>query len=306
MYGLSDAQYGKDNVRLYKVHRDAGTGVQTVYELTVCVLLEGDIESSYTKEDNSVLVTTDAIKNTCYIVAKHNPVHPPELYGSILGKHFITQYNHIHTAHIDITCHTWERMTIENEPHPHSFFQDGSVKRQIRVDVSKASGINITSAIFGLSVLKSTRSEFWGYIKDEYTTLPETWDRILSSDVDIKWRWKHFKNVSDVEANASHFIEAFAEARDASFKAFAEDNSMSAQATLYKMAEKFLDCVPLADAVEYSWPNKHYVEIDLSWHKGIRNTDKDAEVYLPQSAPNGLIKGTLTRSTLDKSRSAKL
>ncbi|GLA29068.1 hypothetical protein CBS147346_1233 [Aspergillus niger] len=124
--------------------------------------------------------------------------------------------------------------------------------------------------------------------------------------MDIKWRWKHFQDVLEVEVNASYFTRAFASARDVLFKAFAEDNSISAQATLYKIAEKFLDFVPLAEAVEYSWPNKHYVEIDLSWHKGIHNTDKDADVYLPQSAPNGLIKGNLTRSTLDKGRSAKL
>jgi urate oxidase len=152
-------------------------------------------------------------------------------------------------------------MTIENVPHPHSFFQDGSVKRHVRVDVSSNSGINVMSSVFGLSVLKSTKSEFWGYIKDEYTTLPETWDRILSSDVDIKWRWKNFKDLSDVESNVTHFSSGFASAKDATFKAFAEDNSMSAQGTLYKMAEKFLDSVPLADSVEYSWPNKHYVEI---------------------------------------------
>lgn len=46
MYELSDARYGKDNVRLYKVHRDETTGVQTVCEMNVCVLLEGDIETS--------------------------------------------------------------------------------------------------------------------------------------------------------------------------------------------------------------------------------------------------------------------
>lgn len=33
-----------------------------------------------------------------------------------------------------------------------------------------------------------------------------------------------------------------------------------------------------------------YLDADLSWHKGIKNTGKDAEVYAPQSGPNGLIK----------------
>ncbi|KAL5360113.1 hypothetical protein BJX96DRAFT_164919 [Aspergillus floccosus] len=304
MYQLGDALYGKDNVRVYKVHRNPTTGVQDVCELTVCVLLEGDIETSYTKEDNSVLVTTDAIKNTVYIVAKKSPATPPELFGAILGDHFIQQYNHIHKAHISIDAVTWSRMTVDGKPHPHSFFEDGSVKRTVQVDVVRGAGITITSAA-SLSVLKSTGSEFWGYIKDAYTTLPETRDRILSSNVDVKWVWRHFATPQEVEAHASQLEAGFAAAREATFAVFAKDVSMSAQATLYKMAERFLDIMPLADSVEYSWPNKHYIEIDLSWHKGLQNTGKDAEVYLPQSAPNGLIKAILHRSS-SRNAGAKL
>jgi len=47
MASIASARYGKDNVRVYKVERDEKTGVQTVTEMTVCVLLEGAIEVSY-------------------------------------------------------------------------------------------------------------------------------------------------------------------------------------------------------------------------------------------------------------------
>jgi len=97
---LIAARYGKDNVRICKVLRDQETGVQTVVEMTVCVLLEGEIEASYTIADNSVVVATDSIKNTIFVLAKLNPVTPPELFGSILGTHFIETYKHIHIAHI--------------------------------------------------------------------------------------------------------------------------------------------------------------------------------------------------------------
>lgn len=43
---LASARYGKDNVRVYKVHRDEVSGVQTVTEMTVTCLLEGQIETS--------------------------------------------------------------------------------------------------------------------------------------------------------------------------------------------------------------------------------------------------------------------
>lgn len=40
------ARYGKDNIRVYKVHKDEATKTQTVVEMTVCVLLEGEIDSA--------------------------------------------------------------------------------------------------------------------------------------------------------------------------------------------------------------------------------------------------------------------
>jgi urate oxidase len=61
---------GKDKVKLLKVHKDAkDPKKQSVVELTVQILLEGAIETSYTKADNSVVVATDSMKNTVYCIA---------------------------------------------------------------------------------------------------------------------------------------------------------------------------------------------------------------------------------------------
>ncbi|GFN16062.1 urate oxidase [Aspergillus tubingensis] len=297
---VTAARYGKDNVRVYKVHRDEKTGVQTVVEMTVCVLLEGDIDTSYTKADNSVIVATDSIKNTIYITAKQNPVTPPELFGSILGSHFITKYNHIHAAHVNIITHRWTRMTIDGKPHPHSFLRDGEETRNVQVDVVEGKGVDITSSLAKLTVLKSTNSQFWGFLRDEYTTLPETWDRILSTDVDASWQWRRFNGLEEVRATVPQFDATWSAARDITLKTFAEDNSASVQNTMYKMAEQILARQPLLETVEYSLPNKHYFEVDLSWHKGLKNTGKDAEVYAPQTNPNGLIKCTVGRNTKAK------
>ncbi|PWY73666.1 urate oxidase UaZ [Aspergillus heteromorphus CBS 117.55] len=297
---VTAARYGKDNVRVYKVHRDEKTGVQTVTEMTVCVLLEGDIDTSYTKADNSVIVATDSIKNSIYILAKQNPVTPPELFGSILGSHFITKYNHIHAAHVKIITHRWTRMNIDGKPHPHSFLRDSEETRNVQVDVTEGQGIDISSSLAKLTVLKSTNSQFWGFLRDEYTTLAETWDRILSTDVDAAWNWRRFSGLDDVRATVPQFDATWVAARDITLKTFAEDNSASVQATMYKMAELILARQPLLETVEYSLPNKHYFEVDLSWHKGLKNTGKDAEVYAPQTNPNGLIKCTVGRTSKAK------
>lgn len=311
---VSQARYGKDNVRVYKVQRDEASGVQTVTEMTVCCLLEGEIDTSYTEADNSVVVATDSIKNTIYITAKENPVNPPELFASILGSHFIQKYAHIHVAHVDVKVHRWTRLDVDGKPHPHSFVRDSEETRNVEVHVSRKEGITISSSIAGLTVLKSTGSAFHGFVRDEYTTLPETWDRILSTDVNASWKWKQLADLKAVEELVPKFDGAWKSARDITIKQFAEDESASVQATMYKMCEQILEAVPDVQTTTYALPNKHYFEIgkssphssnieiteltksiDLSWHKGLKNTGKDAEVYAPQSGPNGLIKCEVSR-----------
>ncbi|CAL3965745.1 hypothetical protein PZA11_002620 [Diplocarpon coronariae] len=294
---VSSARYGKDNVRVYKVEKDQSTGIQTVTEMTVCVLLEGAIENSYTKGDNSVVVATDSIKNTIYIKAKEHPVTPPELFASILGTHFVETYAHITTANVKVITHRWTRMAIDGKPHPHSFYRDGNETRNVEAVIKKGMGIDIRSSIVGLLVLKSTGSAFHGFVRDEYTTLPEVWDRILSTDVDATWTWKTFSGQSAVNAVIPKFDKAWVDARAITMKTFAEESSPSVQNTMYKMCEQILEAIPDVSNVEYKLPNKHYFEVDMSWHKNTKNTGKDAEVYAPQSGPNGLIEVNVSRSS---------
>ncbi|KAF2964643.1 hypothetical protein GQX73_g8931 [Xylaria multiplex] len=293
---LTSARYGKDNVRVCKVHRDAATGTHKVTEMTVCCLLEGKIEDSYTKADNAPVVATDSMKNTIYIKAKEHPVDPPELYAGILGQHFLDTYPHINVANINVEVKRWTRIAIDGKPHPHSFYRDGDETRNVEVRVSRTDGIDIRSSLAGLLVLKSTGSQFHGFVRDEFTTLPESWDRILSTEIDATWKWKTIPSLQALRDNIPIFDRAFDDARAITLKTFAEEDSPSVQNTMYKMCDKILEAAPEVASVTYALPNKHYFEIDLSWHKGIENTGKNAEVYAPQSGPNGLIKCEVSRS----------
>lgn len=267
--------------------------------------------ASYTKADNSVIVATDTQKQTTYILAKQNPIDPPEQFAAIIGDHFVKTYPHIHAAHVKIIQHRWTRMTIDGKAHPHSFYRDGEEIRVVESVTREGEGVSIRSKIEKLLVLKSTGSAFHGFHRDEYTRLPETWDRILSTEIEAGWQWKLFKTLD--EAKAVDFNAAWTAARDITMKVFAEDDSASVQATMYKMCDLILAALPQVEAVDYALPNKHYFEVgtsrtpklpevrlanilaDLSWHKGIKNTGKDATVFAPQSDPNGLIHCTVTR-----------
>lgn len=122
-------------------------------------------------------------------------------------------------------------------------------------------GISIRSGIDKLLVLKSTGSAFYGFHRDEYTRLPETWDRILSTEVECGWTWKPFPSLADVRALAPKFDAAHEAARNTTLDIFAKDNSASVQATMYKMCDQILAQVPDVEKVDYSLPNKHYFEV---------------------------------------------
>ena len=201
------------------------------------------------------------MKNTVYIIAKQHPVTPPELFASIVSNHFIKTYKHIHAAHVKVITHRWTRMTIDGEPHPHSFLRDGAETRNAEATAKEGRGISVRSAIAGLLVLKSTGSAFHSFIRDGYTTLPEVHDRILSTEVDCGWTWKLFQGLDDVKSAVPKFDEAWNNARAITLKTFATESSPSVQNTMYKMCDQILAAVPAVDAVDYSLPNKHYFEL---------------------------------------------
>ena len=183
------------------------------------------------------------------------------MFASIVSQHFVDTYKHIHAAHVKVTQHRWTRMTVDGKPHPHSFFRDGEEKRVVEAVAREGKGITVRSGIDKLLVLKSTGSAFYGFHRDEYTQLPETWDRILSTEVQANWEWSTFHSLTAVRQNADKFNPAWASARQITLDTFAKDNSASVQATMYKMSDQILAAVPLVQSVSYSLPNKHYFEI---------------------------------------------
>ena len=100
-------------------------------------------------------------------------------------------------------------------------------------------------------------------MRDEYTTLPETWDRILSTDIDATWRWTPIPTAAALQekAAAGAFDRAWEDARRIALTTFAEEDSPSVQGTMYKISEQVLEAAPDVSTVSLSLPNKHYFEI---------------------------------------------
>ncbi|CAE6515996.1 unnamed protein product [Rhizoctonia solani] len=313
MSSLTAARYGKDKVRVFRIVRKGDK--HSVVEYNVRALLEGDIATSYTQADNGVVVATDSIKNTCYVIAKTSPhVLSPELYGLHLGTHFVTKYPHIHKAFITIEQLKWTRIAVEGTPHKHSFVRDGEEKIVVNVEVDATAGKNKVSAkvdagikdLLGeLAVLKSSGSAFEGFIRDEYTTLvgksdKKVDDRIFSTSIDLDYSVKLSDGPVTIDGlgalgEKAKFSELQSSARKITLETFATDESASVQATMYKMSQQFIADNATANSISYRLPNKHYIPVPLDYI-GLANTKpKDAEVFCPVEAPSGYITATVSR-----------
>jgi urate oxidase len=278
-YSLGPNQYGKAEVRLVTVTRDGDT--HHLRDLTVSTSLRGSLEATHLTGDNSAVVATDTQKNTVYAFAKEAPVGEIEDFALRLGRHFVASFPQITGARILIEEHGWERIYVNRHPHHHAFSRGSGERRTTAVTID-GSQHWVVSGLTGLTVLKSTGSEFHGFPRDKYTTLPETDDRILATDVTARWRYQG----TDIE-----WGRTFLEIRRVMLETFAEQHSLSLQQTLYSMGSAALEARPEVAEIRLSMPNKHHFLVDLSPF-GLEN---DNEVFYAADRPYGLIEGSVVR-----------
>jgi urate oxidase len=274
---LGDNQYGKAETHVVRVTRGA---THELKDMTVSISLAGDFAATHLTGDNAHVVPTDTQKNTVFAFAK-DPVGEIEDFALRLGRHFVSDHRAVRRARVSIAEQPWARITVGGRPHPHAFEQAGSEQRLTAVTCTEESEW-VVSGITGLTLLKTTGSEFRGYRQDHYTTLPETRDRVLATAVDVRWRYAG----KDVD-----WIEERREARRLLVETFATKHSLSLQQTLYAMGEAVLEARPEIAEIRLSMPNKHHFVVDLQPF-GLNNEN---EVFYASDRPYGLIEGTVAR-----------
>jgi urate oxidase len=268
---LGDNQYGKAETHVVRVTKGPADDIR---DLTVSIALAGDFASTHLTGDNSNVVPTDTQKNVVFAFAK-DPIGEVEEFALRLARHFVHSHAAVERARVSIAEQPWTRI------HPHAFELAGPERRLTAV-TSTRDAHWVVSGLTGLTLLKTAGSEFWGYPKDRYTTLPETHDRVLATAVDARWRY------SGAGAN---WAEARAEARQLIVETFATTHSLSLQQTLYAMGEAVLEARNEIAEIRFSMPNKHHFVVDLKPF-GLEN---DNEVFYASDRPFGLIEATVTR-----------
>lgn len=280
MARLGENRYGKSRVRLSRITRRGDR--HDFNEWTVQVLLHGDFDTSFTASDNRKILPTDTMKNTVYYVARESRANTIEEYAKELGDYLLSSNPQVSKVGVEVAEKSWERMQVNGAADATTFKLGGPEKQTVDAVREQGAPWSITSGIEGLTILKTTKSAFTGYIKDKLTTLKPTTDRILGTCATAKW---------DYSANAPDFAGVRARILKTLLKEFAEHNSMSVQHTLFDMGRAALDAAPEIARITLLMPNLHHLLADLSPF----GQDNPNYIFVPIDEPHGSIEATIER-----------
>jgi urate oxidase len=287
---LGPNQYGKAETRVVRVYRD--TPRHEIRDLNVSTVLRGDFAAAHTDGDQASVLPTDTQKNTAFAYAKEKGVGELEDYALCLARHFVTDVASVAQARVEVEEYRWERITVAGQPHPHAFARASSEVRTTAVTVTSGDGQAsewVVSGLDGLVVLKSTGSEFHGFLKDRYTTLAETDDRILATSLTARWRYQL------PGGKPPSWDDAHAQIRQLLLERFAEVHSLALQQTLFEMGKAVLEARDDVAEIRLSAPNKHHFLADLAPF----GLDNPGEVFHAADRPYGLIQATVQRDTAE-------
>ena len=282
---LDKNAYGKNAINLSKIIRHPDR--HEIRQVSVNISLQGDFETVHTIGDNTNVLPTDTMKNTVYALAKDQFSDSPEEFGIGLANHFLSRNPQVSEVKVELTECCWSRMVFDGKPHPHSFLNGGSEKHTACI-IHNRHGLNITAGIRDLLILKTTDSGFENYIRDDYTTLKETADRIFSTECEVSWKYK--AGHTD-KTGQSDFTSLYEHIRLNLLQTFATHKSLSVQHTLFAMGENVLKEFGAVREITLKMPNRHHILFNLEQF-GMENQN---EVFIATDEPYGYITGTVVR-----------
>jgi len=83
----------------------------------------------------------------------------------------------VNRVEVGLTEHCWIGISGSGKPHAHSFLEKSPAKPFSKI-IATRKQTTVESVIEDLFILKSTASGYENFLRDAFTTLPETSDRI--------------------------------------------------------------------------------------------------------------------------------
>ncbi|HJT94975.1 MAG TPA: urate oxidase [Mycobacterium sp.] len=276
---LGETQYGKAENRVVRFYRD--TPRHEIRDVNVSTCLRGDFSAAHLHGDQSQVLPTDTQKQTVYAYAKEKGLASIENYGLELARHFVRDITPVRAARIEIDEFAWQRVVVDGEEHNHTWVRKGQEVRTAAITVD-GDGEWVVGGLKDLVILKSTGSEFAGFLTDRYTVLEPTHDRVMATSLAARWRF----TTTDAD-----WDDVYSGIKGHLLNQFAVVHSMALQQTLFEMGRAVLEAYPVIAEVRLSAPNKHHFRYDLSRF----GLDNNNEVFHADDRPYGLIQATVTR-----------
>ncbi len=180
--------YGKGDVIVYRLKRDgmAPAGQSPVFGANIKMLLYGDaFWPTYTTGDNAGLVATDSMKNFIQRETLNFTGGDLEACCQFLGATFLATYPQVEGLQVSASEIPYAALPDSGV----AFAPAGPERATARLELNRAGTVELTSGLAGFKLLRLGGSAFHGFVRDQYTTLPDIHNRPLHMWLDLEWRY---------------------------------------------------------------------------------------------------------------------
>jgi urate oxidase len=240
--------YGKGDIFVYRLNRDGVTasGQSPVFAANVRILIYGDaFWPTYTSGDNTGLVATDSMKNFVQRETMNFTAGDLESYCKFIGTRFLETYPQVEGAQVSVT-------EIPYTPVPgqtSAFLPSGPERLTARIEISREGVVEFASGIAGFRMVRLGGSAFFGFVRDQYTTLPEIRNRPVHMWLDMEWLY-----TSPDAALSEGQVPALA--RDIVYDTFGAFESGSIQQIIYQIGTKMLGEIAMVSEIHLEATNR--------------------------------------------------
>jgi urate oxidase / 2-oxo-4-hydroxy-4-carboxy-5-ureidoimidazoline decarboxylase len=238
--GWKRSYYGKGDVTVYRLHRDGKgpAGGSPVFGANILMLVYGDaFWPTYATGDNTGLIATDSMKN--FIQRETINYQGPDLEGCcrFLGEKFIDTYAQVEGVQVSAVEIPYAPLPGGRASGNTAFSPAGPERATARIEINRGGMVEVASGIRGFRLLRLGGSAFHGFVRDQYTTLPDIANRPLHMWLDLEWLY--------TAASAGFSSGAItACARHVVFDVFNNFESGSIQQVIYQIGARMLAEIP--------------------------------------------------------------
>jgi urate oxidase/2-oxo-4-hydroxy-4-carboxy-5-ureidoimidazoline decarboxylase len=281
--GWKQNYYGKGDVIVYRLNRGGGVpeGCCPVFGASVKMLLYGDaFWPTYTTGDNTNLVATDSMKNFIQRETLNFTGYDLESFCDFLARKFMETYPHTEGIQLSAKQALYAALTGSDV----AFAPSGPDVADARVELRRKGGelqvVEARSGVRGFRLLRLGGSAFQGFLRDQYTTLPNITNRPLHMWLDLDWQY-----ITPEAAFTEGKVTA--RVRRMVHEVFHSFESGSIQQVIYQLGTRMLEEIPAIAEVHLEANNR-------TWDT-IVEQGEELGVYTDSRPPYGCLGLSLRR-----------